>query len=167
MKIKVYGAIPEVGKFYHFWDDGKSSPSRHYICKVERVITPEEAKDIMVAVTDWDFDENGEVKRVTSLYDHWKEEAVPNHDWLYANDTDCFVEASCPRYDENNLWFARTKDGGWFSMDIQSSWQGGTLDIDGSVYDYNTKYYQKYSGCSDKELLGVYPEANEENWNKK
>lgn len=167
MKIEVYNAVPEVGHFYHFWDDGKSSPSRHYICKVERIITSEEARNVMVEVTDWDFDENGEVKRVTSLYDHWKEEAVPNHDWLYAEDTDFFVEASCPRYDENNLWFVRTKDGGWFSMDIQSSWQGGSLDIDGSVYTYNTKNYQKYSGCSDEELLEAYPEANEENWSKK
>lgn len=166
MEIEVNDAVPEVGKFYHFWDDGKSSPGRHYICKVERIITPDEAKDIMVEVTDWDFDENGEVKRMTSLYDHWKEEVVPNCYWLYAKDTDCFVEASCPRYDDYNLWFVRTKGGGWFSMDLQSSWQAGRLDIDGSVYDYNTKSYQKYSGCSDKELLEHYPEANEENWKK-
>lgn len=167
MKIEVGNAVPEVGKFYHFWDDGKSSPGRHYICKVERIITPDEAKNVTVEVTDWDFDEKSEVKRAVSLYDHWKGEAVPNHDWLYAEDTDFFVEASCPRYDENNLWFVRTKYDGWFSMDIQSSWQGGSLDIDGSIYDYNTKNYQEYIGCPDDEILEAYPEANEENWKKK
>ena len=40
--------VPEVGKQYHFWDDGKSSPSRHYICRCERIIkTKKEAKTIM------------------------------------------------------------------------------------------------------------------------
>ena len=27
--------IQKVGEFYHFIDDGKLSPGRHYICKVE------------------------------------------------------------------------------------------------------------------------------------
>ena len=30
--------IPEVGKFYHFWDDGKCGVSRHYIAKCEEII---------------------------------------------------------------------------------------------------------------------------------
>lgn len=40
--------VPEVGKFYHFWDDGKTGPSRHYICKVEELITPEQAKETIL-----------------------------------------------------------------------------------------------------------------------
>lgn len=31
---------------------------------------------------------------------------------------------------ENDLYFVRTKNGGWFSMNIQSSWQSGRLDVD-------------------------------------
>lgn len=157
--------IPEIGKFYHFWDDGKSSPSRHYICKVERIITPEEAKKIDVNVPDWDFDHKKEVDNIISLYDHWRNE-VKNKDWLFAEDTDYFVELSCPKYDEYNLWAVRTKLGGWFSMDIQSSWQGGRLDIDGSIYEYNTKNYMEYYKCSDEKVLEAYPEANEINWKK-
>jgi hypothetical protein len=69
-----------------------------------------------------------------SLYEQWKEEVL-NHDWLYAVDTDYFIECSCPKYDEDNLWFVRTKDGGWFSMNIQNSWQSGRLDIDEKIFD--------------------------------
>lgn len=34
--------IPEVGKYYHFFDDGKLFPSRHYICRVERLLSKED-----------------------------------------------------------------------------------------------------------------------------
>ena len=117
--------IPSVGEYLHFWDDGKTSPSRHYICKIERIIPIEESKEIYLPYMD-----EGEF----SLYGIWQYEK-DNCDWLYAKDTDVIIEASCPKYDENNLYFVRTKEGGFFSMDIQSSWQGGRLDVDGDIYE--------------------------------
>lgn len=127
--------IPEVGKFYHFWDDGKHSISRHYICKCERIITPEDAKNIKVEVPHWDFESKTEYKEIMSLYNRWKDE-VYNCNWLYNNDTDYFIECSCPKYDENNLWFVRTKyDDDWFSLNIQSCWQSGRLDVDESIFN--------------------------------
>ena len=128
-------SLPEIGKFYHFWDDCKSSPSRHYICKCERILTPEFAKDIMVKVPDWDFEQKKEFFVNISLYDHWHDNEMPNHDWLYAIETDYFIECSCPNYDEYNLWFVRTKDGGWFSINVQSSWQSGRLDVTGEIFE--------------------------------
>lgn len=148
--------IPKIGKYYHFFDDGKLSPSRHYICKVERIITPEEAKGVMVEVPN---DYVDDIKDAISLYDHWHDNEMPNHDWLYAKDTDYFIEVSCPKYDENNLWFVRTKDGGWFSMDIQSSWQGGRLDIDESIYESILNDIENdslYSPEAKEELLEIY-----------
>lgn len=148
--------IPKIGKYYHFFDDGKLSVSRHYICKVERIITPEEAKCIMIEVPN-DYIDN--VKDTISLYDHWHDNEMPNNDWLYAKYTDYFIEVSCPKYDKNNLWFVRTKDDGWFSMDIQSSWQGGRLDIDESIYESilndieNDPYY---SPEAKEQLLELY-----------
>ena len=126
--------LPKIGKFYHFWDDGKTSVSRHYICKCERILTTEEAKNIIVTVPEWDFDKNENNFNDMSLYEQWKDEVL-NHDWLYAVDTDYFIECSCPKYDEYNLWFVRTKDGGWFSMNVQNSWQSGRLDIDEKIFD--------------------------------
>lgn len=127
--------IPEVGKEYHFWDDGKSSPSRHYICRCERVIKPQEAKKINFDLLYYPHGTKTDIPipYTKSLYDIWKD-AVIDHYWLMAEDTDAFVEVSCPSYDENNLWAARTKFGGWFTLDIQSSWQGGDIDVTGEKF---------------------------------
>ena len=139
---------PEVGKFYHFWDDGKTGPSRHYICKCEEIITPLQAKEIII-------------KDNESLYDVWRQEVDEHRQgdnfkvlskgasqktgepWLYAEETDCFVRLSCPEYDQNDLWAVRTVDGGQFTMDIQSWWQGGRLDVTGEIYDNIISWYEQ------------------------
>lgn len=135
---------PEVGKFYHFWDDGKISASRHYICKCEEIVTPVQAQEIIIY-------ESVYADYPMSLYDYRKV-IVDNHrqskgcihassgstedgaPWLYAEETDCFVRLSCPNYDKDDLWAVRTVNGGWFTMDVQSGWQGGSLDVTGKIY---------------------------------
>ena len=106
--------VPEVGKEYHIFDDGKIKLSRHYIAKVLKVISPEDAYEI------------------TSLYKSWQEQVEECY-WLFAKKTDYFVMAESD-YDENPLYFVRTKDGGWFSLDYPAGWMGARLDIDGSLY---------------------------------
>ena len=45
----------KVGKFYHFFDDGKLSLGRHYICKVEQVVKYDDARDIIIKdISVWD-----------------------------------------------------------------------------------------------------------------
>jgi hypothetical protein len=39
----------------------------------------------------------------------------------------------------------RTKEGGWFSMDIQSDWQGCELDVDGSLLEEMERNYEEFS----------------------
>ena len=46
-------------------------------------------------------------------------------------------------YDENIIWFVRTVQGGWFSIDVQSSWQSGYLDVDGSIYNEVKKWFEE------------------------
>lgn len=147
---------PKVGEYYHFWDDGKTSQSRHYICKCERVLNNKKAKKEIVKISNWDFVKNKEFFTDVSLFDFWKNNVVPNHKWLFDTETDYFVECSCPKYDENNLWFVRTKDGGWFSMNIQNGWQGGELDVTGEIFDSiidemrdNPRYY-------DQDIIDAY-----------
>ena len=53
--------------------------------------------------------------------------------WLYARSTDFLIECSIPDYDEHNIWFVRTINGEWFSLEIQSFWQTGKLDVDGHL----------------------------------
>ena len=113
--------VPEVGKEYHIFDDGKIRPSRHYVAKIQKLIYPDE------------------VYEITALYNAW-EEQVRECYWLFAQDTDYFVMAESD-YDEKPLYFVRTEDGGWFSLDYPGGWMGARLDIDGSLYEKMKEQY--------------------------
>lgn len=134
----------EVGKRYHFFDDGKTSPSRHYIATVDEVITSDEAKNRYL--------EDYRDGVIRSLYDIWKGE-VEDSSFLYASETDFFIRCSIPKYDEYPIWFVRTKDNRFFSIDVQSGWQSGRLDIDNSIYDEVKEYFdaRHYPGYYDEE----------------
>jgi hypothetical protein len=122
----------QVGEFYHFFDDGKTSPSRHYICKCEGIITVEESKELLFETYYWSEENNTSV--ALTLYDIWtkNKEQCP---WLYDDDTPYFIVCSCPKYDDNLLYFVKTKSDGWFSMDVNSWWQSGELDIDSKKFN--------------------------------
>ena len=145
---KTLDPIPEVGKEYHFWDDGKSSVSRHYIARVERIITPEQAKEIVIVTESGDF---------FTLYDSWVE-TKEQCDFLYDQETDFFVECSCPKYDDHNLWFVRTVDGGWFSIDNENCWQSGRLDVTGERYESIIKFCKEDKAYDNTEIIKAYEE---------
>lgn len=151
--------LPKIGEFYHFFDDGKTSASRHYICKIERIIPFNEAKDIILSTPRGEEIIGSEGKFESffidmSLEDIWKEEVEQCY-WLYNKETDYFIEASCPVYDDNSLWFARTQDGGWFSMNIQSWWQSGRLDSDNKIFEDIIEFWKtdKYSSEEHKKNI--------------
>lgn len=127
--------VPQVGEKLHFFDDGKVGDSRHYMAVVTHVLTPEQAKSVFIDAISFcechsiDFEEN---KSLTLLDIHKAE--VKCCDWIFAEQTDYFIACSIPEFDNHIIWFVRKKDGGWFSMDIQSDWQGGYLDVDGECY---------------------------------
>ena len=128
--------VPQVGEKLHFFDDGKVGDSRHYMAVVTHVLTPEQAKCVFVvdaiSFSEYhsiDFEEN----KSLSLLDVHAEE-VKCCDWIFAEQTDYFIACSIPEFDNHIIWFVRKKDGGWFSMSIQSDWQGGYLDVDGECY---------------------------------
>ena len=123
-------SLPIIGEYYHFFDDGKISATRHYIAKCVEIIPFEKFKKIQIeGVLIFDDDVSTEITTTQSLYKIWQREQK-DCDFLYANETDFAIKCSCPIYDKNDLYFVRTKDGGWFSMNIQSSWQTGRLDVD-------------------------------------
>ena len=129
--------VPKVGEKLHFFDDGKVSDNRHYMAVVTHVLTPEQAK--LVFVDQRTFCESHslileENKKLTLLDIHAEE--VKCCDWLFAPETDYFIACSIPEFDDHIIWFVRTKDSyqSWFSMNIQSNWQGGYLDVDGERY---------------------------------
>ncbi len=150
--------IPELGKQYHFWDDGKCGPGRHYICQVSKIFLPDQAKTYMVRTPNLDvpWDTTEPVWELRTLWDVWKEQ-VKLCSWIYSRTSDRFVEALCPVYDDNPIWFVRTRRGSWFSLDIQSSWQGGILDVDSEIWN-------RVTGDPDirPELLQAYQDAKYE-----
>ena len=125
--------VPRVGKQYEFYDDGKIKNSRRYTATIVSVRSAQLADSKIFTIDEYpDGREGGKQTVVKTLKEIWEYE-VKDCYWLFAEETDYFIEASIPKYDKDNIWFARTKDGGWFSMDIQNFWQGGRLDVDGSL----------------------------------
>ena len=107
--------IPKVNQTCMFFDDGKISYSRMYQATVKQVMVYDDAPD--------------KVKKAF-------ERESKSHDWIWNKTTDYIIACDIKDYDNNLIWFARTVDGGWFSMDVNKSWQGGRLDIDGELEDY-------------------------------
>ena len=107
--------IPKVNQTCMFFDDGKISYSRMYQATVKQVMVYDDAPD--------------KVKKAF-------ERESKAHDWIWNKTTDYIIACDIKYYDNNLIWFARTVDGGWFSMDVDKSWQGGRLDIDGELEDY-------------------------------
>ncbi len=102
--------LPEIGKTYNCFDDGKISKSRMYQVTIDEIIPFEKADDEMLEL--------------------WKEEGV-YRTWMF-NETDYFIKFTSNefKYEPNGV-FARTKDGGWFGLG--NFWNTGRLDIDGSL----------------------------------
>ena len=106
--------VPEVGKEYHAFDDGKIKPSRLELVKIVEVIPFKECQDNEL-ISNWTVE-------VTDCY------------WLYAQETDYFIKAE---WDDETSYFVRTVDGGWFSL----GWWGSRLDVDGSLYEKMKENY--------------------------
>lgn len=138
--------IPQVGKTYKFYDSGKVKESRQYDATVLRVITKEESKKVMFPLYYDDYDGKPHTYgmgrnsgREISLHDIWKD-TIGNDDWLYAADTDYLIECDIPVYDDNHIWFVRERRGGWYSIDIQSDWQSGELDVTNKLTEELNKF---------------------------
>lgn len=118
--------VPEVGKEYHIFDDGKIRLSRHYTAKIIEVIPFKETYSVE--------------DTMRAVLATWKEEVNENAWFLFARETDYFIKAES-NYDKNPLYFVRTLDGGWFSIDYPDCWMGARLDIDGSLYEKMKEIY--------------------------
>lgn len=117
--------IPELNKEYHIFDDGKLRPSRHYKCIVIDIIPFTECTD-------------------KELLKAWKQN-VAEGSWLFSKETDYFVKANSG-FDEYPLYFVRTLEGNWFSIDYPNWWMGAILDIDGKLYEQMVERYGEDEG---------------------
>ena len=120
--------IPEVGKRYHCFDDGKIRFSRDYVMKVKEVLNYMEFK-----------------RKYPKLFKTYVIEAK-QHYWIYSRRTDKFIvlEPEENRTEYNNIEIAvRTKDGGWFTFS-NSALCCGTLDVTGELWDDLVKIIDKF-----------------------
>ena len=126
--------LPEQGEELVFYDDGKRS--RKYQATVFLVLPRLDSRKIRFEAWKNSYANYlstrvpgfGKADHSISLYEIWRRH-VREVSWIFANNTDYFIECVVPDFDPNALWFARTKTGGWYSMGIQNGWQGGLLEI--------------------------------------
>lgn len=148
LKKVVMEKVPEIGKTYDFYDNGVVCETRKYSARCVNILTPDEANDVIFAVYGYRFCK--EPKPIEpekkSLSEFWKDnvehcrnssdsvvkhfEADENGYCLYAPTTDYFVCCEMKDYDVNKLWFARTVDGGWFSIVIHNDLAFGSLCVE-------------------------------------
>lgn len=100
--------VPEIGKNYNCFDDGKITQSRLYTVDVVDVIS---------------FD-----KIDIETLEEWKDQ-VEQCDWLFAKETDYFIKTE--NGEDGNATFVRTLNGDWFS--IGQFMNSGRLDVDGEL----------------------------------
>ena len=112
-KKKHLEPIPEAGKKYHCFDDGKITVSRHYLVEVLEVLGHQKFK-----------------KKYPKYFKRYIKTAK-DHYWLYSRRTDKFIVCQ----GENNELgvFVRTKQGGWFG--IGDWWNSGVLDVSGKLWN--------------------------------
>lgn len=129
-------SLPIIGQKYHFFDDGKLSLTRHYVATCLDIIPFDKFKETIINnVRFYDYSVS-DVAQIgsKSLYDIWIKERQECY-WLYDDITDFAIKCSVKDYDDNDLYFVRTKDKSWYSMDIQSSWQCGLLDVNNIAWN--------------------------------
>jgi hypothetical protein len=105
---KITKGVPEIGKTYNCFDDGKITNSRLYTVDVKKVVA---------------FDE---IDKETK--GNWIEQVQQCH-WLYAEKTDYFIKTE--NGEKGDAVFVRTKCGGWFSLG--NFINSGRLDIYGKL----------------------------------
>lgn len=133
--------IPKACKTYHFYDDGKSSLSRHYYATVIKVIP---------------YGQMAKTKCYRKVFNTWKKQTKQLY-WTLNKTTDYFVIAEVPFYCEYPLYFARSKTGGWFSIESKDFFSGGLLDVDNKktnqILEHDPKYIERCKDIAVKRLM--------------
>ena len=106
--------IPEVGKRYHCFDDGKVTPSRHFIVEVTEVLGHQQFK-----------------KKYPEEFKQYRE-AVKDCYWLYSTHSDKFIIVEHGEENERGV-YVRTKQGEWFG--IGNIFNAGRIDVTGRLWN--------------------------------
>lgn len=128
--------VPEVGKKYHCFDDGKITFSRHFIIQVDEVLGHQQFK-----------------KKYPEEFQQYRQ-AIKNCYWLYSTHSDKFVITYNGENDEFGV-YVRTKQGGWFG--IGDYWNSARLDVTGKIWETLISQANNF-GYDKKELERIIKE---------
>ena len=121
--------VPEVGKKYHCFDDGKIRFSRHYIVEISEILGYYAFR-----------------KKYPELFRQYVSQAKSCY-WLYSKTTDFFVV--CEHGEDNKTEvFVRTKNGGWFS--IGGFMNSGELDVTGKLWKNLVEHIDDFDYTSEE-----------------
>ena len=129
--------VPEVGKKYHCFDDGKITFSRHFIIQVDEVLGHQQFK-----------------KKYPEEFQQYRQ-AIKSCYWLYSTHSDKFIITYNGENDEVGV-YVRTKRGGWFG--IGDYWNSARLDSSGIIWDTLVSEARKESGIDKEELERIIRE---------
>ena len=125
--------LPEIGKIYKFYDDGKITYSRQYRCKIIDVIPYNNVSD-----------------KIKEQY----KTLVGHYNWIFSPHTDYFIIGKVEDDIIEDQVFMRTLKGDWFSNAISLNIKdfdiidrgdvGGILDVDGVITKELEQRYSKY-----------------------
>lgn len=125
--------LPEIGKIYNFYDDGKITYSRQYRCKIIDVIPYDNVSDKIK-------------KQYKTLVSHYN--------WIFSPHTDYFIIGKVEDDIIEDQVFMRTLKGDWFSNAISLNIKdfdiidrgdvGGILNVDGVITKELEQRYSKY-----------------------
>lgn len=106
--------VPEVGKKYHCFDDGKIRFSRHFIIQVDEVLGFIQFR-----------------KKYPELFEQYVERVKESY-WLFSTHSDKFI---ITHNVENGMpgAYVRTKQGGWFGTGHW--WNSATLDVTEKLWE--------------------------------
>ena len=126
-------SVPEVGKKYHCFDDGKITFSRHYIIKVDKVLGHQQFK-----------------KKYPDQFKQYRI-VVKQCYWLYSTHSDKFIITHDGENHEFGVYI-RTKQGGWFG--IGDLFNCGELDVTGEIWNNLVKRINDFNYTEEeKEIL--------------
>ena len=124
--------LPEIGKIYKFYDDGKITHSRQYRCKIIDVIPCDNVLD-----------------KIKEQY----KTLVSHYNWIFSPYTDYFIIGKVEDDIIEDQVFMRTLKGNWFSNAISLNIKdfdiidrgdvGGILDVDGVITKELEQRYSK------------------------
>lgn len=128
--------VPKLGEKYWFYADDRIKIETEHLAEIVGIYTLKEADKKLVYI----YESHAQELVGYPLLDLWNDE-IPLAFWILSDETDYIIEAKIPDLCPQNVYFARTVDGGWHAFEVYSSLQFGILDVTENLHKALHKLY--------------------------